>query len=119
GDAGGYEGGIHIAPGNRHRATPAAIGAHELARLPAQRDFDDLTGDSRTTAFGESLDAGPRRARTGAADGFEGEHEMAGIRHALFQHGGHAVGRYHVEAGARKHHHALVPGARMRLVAMR
>src|SRR5262249_33748819 len=107
-----------IAPGNRHGAARLAV-AHELARFPGQGHDRHFAVDPRAAALGHAFDAGLRRARTRPAAGLEGEYERGRIRQALFEHRGQAVGRDDVEARARQHDDALVPGAAVGTLAQR
>src|SRR5262249_47236048 len=82
--AGRHEGGVDVAPRNRHRAARLAA-AHELARLPRQRHRLQFAADARAAALGQPFDAGLGRAGARPAAGLEREHERDGIWQALLE----------------------------------
>ena len=99
---GGNISGEHVAPGNRHGAARFAV-AQKLAAFPRQRHRRQFAVDARTTTATHAFHAGLGRARTRAAAGFERQNEMSGIGQAALELRGDAIGRHHVETGARQH----------------
>src|SRR5207342_3130540 len=117
GNAGTDEGGVDIAPRNRHRHAIGTV-AGERARLPRQRHALQLALIAYAAAMAQAFHAGFRGAGTEAATALEAEHQRRRPWAIAMQLRGEAIAGHDVEADARRDHDARLLRARMLSVAV-